>query len=98
MFSNFSLVVRSSGIRLGLNPEDEEVKQKLAKCRPRVYSKRIRSDIPGPSGVSPSRALASRPSLPSVMKTSREVSLSSETHSGRAPSPSRVVGKEEEKR
>ena len=82
--------------RPGLNPGDEEVKQKLAKYRPRVYSELIRSDIPGPSNVSPSQALASRPSLPSVMKTSREVSLSHETHSGRAPSPSRVVGKEED--
>ena len=72
MFSNFALVVRSSGIRLGLSLEDEEVKRKLAKCRPRVYSKLIRSDIPGPSGVSPSRAPASRPSLPFVMKTSCE--------------------------
>ena len=72
MFSNFALVVRSSGIRPGLSPEDEEVKRKLAKCRPRVYSEMIRSDIPGPSGVSPSRAPALRPSLPFVTKTSRE--------------------------
>ena len=72
MFSNFALVVRSSGISPGLNPEDEEVKRKLAKCRPQVYSKMIRSDIPGPSGVSSSRSLASRPSMPFVMKTSHE--------------------------
>ena len=72
MFSNFALVVRSSGIRPGLSPEDEEVKRKLAKCHPRVYSELIRADIPGPSGVSPSRAMASRPSLPFFMKTSRE--------------------------
>ena len=72
MFSNFSLVVRSSGIRPSLSPEDEEVKRKLAKCRPRVYSELIRLDIPKPSGVSPSWAPASRPSLPFVMKTSRE--------------------------
>ena len=48
------------------------MKQKLAKCHPRVYFELIRYDIPGSSGVSPSRALASRPSLPFVMKTSRE--------------------------
>ena len=72
VFSNFALVVRSSGIRPSLSPEDEEVKRKLAKCRPRVYSELIRLDILGPSGVSPSRAPASRPSLPFIMKTSRE--------------------------
>ena len=38
----------------------------------RVYFELIRLDILGPSGVSPSRALASRPSLPFVMKTSLE--------------------------
>ena len=71
-FSNLALVVLSSGIRLGLSPEDEEVKQKLSKCCPWVYSELIRLDIPEPSGVSHSRAPASRPSLPFVMKTSRE--------------------------
>ena len=72
MFSNFALVVRSSGILPGFSPEDEEVKLKLAKCRPRVYSELIRLDIPGPSGVSPPRAPTLRPSLPFVMRTSRE--------------------------
>ena len=72
MFSNFSFVVWSSGIRPGLNLEDEEVKRKLAKFRPRVYSELIRSDILGPSGVSSSRAPASRPSLSFVMNTSLE--------------------------
>ena len=71
-FSNFDLVVWSSGTRPGLSPEDEEVKRKLAKCRQRVYSELIRSDILGSSGVSPSRSSASRLSLPFVMKTSRE--------------------------
>ena len=51
---------------------DEEVKQQLAKCLPRAYSELIRSDIPGPSGVNPSRPPTLRPSLPSVMKPSRE--------------------------
>ena len=72
LFSNFALVVRSSDIRFGLIPEDEEVKRKFAKCRSRVYFELIRLDILGPSGVSPSRASALRPSLPFVMKTSRE--------------------------
>ena len=61
-----------SGIRPNLIFEDEEVKQQLAKCLPMVYSKLIRSDIPGPSGVNPSRPPALRPSLPSVMKPYRE--------------------------
>ena len=72
MFSNFALVVRSSGIRPSLSPEDEEVKRKLAKCCSQVYSELIRSDIPRPSGVSPSWAPTSRPSLPFVMRTSHE--------------------------
>ena len=72
MFSKFALVVRSSGIHLGLSPEDEEVKRKLAKCHPRMYSELIRSDIPKPSGVSPFQDPALRSSLPFVMKTSRE--------------------------
>ena len=37
-----------------------------------MYSELIRSDIPGPSGVKPSRSPALRPSLPSVMEPSRE--------------------------
>ena len=61
-----------SGIRPNLSSEDKEVKQQLAKCLPRAYSELIRSDIPGPSGVNPSRPLALRPSLPSIMKPSRE--------------------------
>ena len=60
-----------SSIHPNLSSEDKEVKQQLAKC-PRVYSELIRLDIPGPSGVNPSRPPASRPSLPSVMKPSRE--------------------------
>ena len=72
MFSNFALVVWSSGICPSLSPKNEEVKRKLAKCRPRVYSELIRSNILGPSGVSPSWASASRPTMPFVMKTSRE--------------------------
>ena len=37
-----------------------------------MYSELIRSDIPEPSGVNPFRPPALRPSLPSVMKPSRE--------------------------
>ena len=70
VFSNFALVVRSSSICPGLSPEDEEVKLKLAKCCPRVYSELIRLDIPKPSGVSPPWAPTSRPFLPFVMRTS----------------------------
>ena len=61
-----------SSIRLDLSSRDKEVKQPLAMCLPRVYSELIRSDIPGLSGVNPSRPLALRPSLPSVMKPSPE--------------------------
>ena len=58
------------GIRSGLSYEDEEVKQKLVKCRPRTYSELIRSDIPGPFGVKPSRLLG-----PSGVKLSRPSAL-----------------------
>ena len=61
-----------SNIRPDLSSEDKEVKQKLAKCLPRVYSEMIKSNIIGPSGVKPSQPPALRPSLPSVMKPSRE--------------------------
>ena len=61
-----------SGIRPDLSSEDKEVKQQLAKCLPRVYSEMIISNIPEPFGVNPSRPPALRPSLPYVMKPSRE--------------------------
>ena len=61
-----------SGIRPDLSSEDKEVKQQLAKCLPRVYSELIRSDIPEPSSVNPSRPPALRPFLPFVMKPSHE--------------------------
>ena len=64
--------MRPLGIRPSRSSEDEEVKQQLAKCLPWVYSELIRSDIPGPSSVNPSRPPALRPSLPSDMKSSRE--------------------------
>ena len=60
------------GVRPDLSSEDKEVKHQLAKCLPRVYSELIRSYIPGPSGVNPSLPPVSRPSLPFVMKPSRE--------------------------
>ena len=50
----------------------KEVKRQLAMCLPRVYYELIRSDIPESSCVNPSRPPASRPSLPSAMKPSRE--------------------------
>ena len=61
-----------SGICPDLSSKDKEVKRQLAKCLPRVYSELIRSDIPEPSSVNPSRPPASRPSLASAMKPSRE--------------------------
>ena len=69
---NFALVVRSSGIRPDLSPEDRDVKRKLAKCLPRAYSELIRSDIPGSSSSKSSRPSIIRPSPPSVMKFSHE--------------------------
>ena len=64
--------VSFSGIRPDLSSGDKEVKQQLAKCLPWVYSELIRSYIPRPSGVNPSRLPSLRPSQPSVMKPSRE--------------------------
>ena len=60
------------GIRLDLSSGNKEVKQQLAKCLLRVYFELIRSDIPGPSGVNPSRPPSIWLSLPSVMKLSHE--------------------------
>ena len=62
--------MRFSGIRPDLNPEDEVVKLKLAKCLPRVYSELTRSDIPGSSGLRSSRPATLRSSSPSIMKSS----------------------------
>ena len=70
-----------SCIRPNLSSEDKEVKRQLAKCLPRVYSELIRSDIPGSSGVNPSRPPASRPSLPSVMKPSHEAVMNTQLSS-----------------
>ena len=67
---NFALVVRPSDICSRLNSEDEEVKQKLVKCSAWTYFELIRSDIPGPSGVKPSR-----PSELSSAKSSRPSAL-----------------------
>ena len=62
--------MRPSGIRPGLSSKDEEVKWKLVKCRPRMYSELIRSDIAGPFGIKPSRPLG-----PSGVKLSRPSAL-----------------------
>ena len=62
--------MRFSGIRPDLNPEDEVVKLKLAKCLPCVYSELTRSDISGSSGLRSSRPATLRSSSPSVMKSS----------------------------
>ena len=66
--SDIALVVWSSGARPNLNPEDEEVKRKLVKCAPHVYSELIRSDIPRSSGARPARLPFLRSSPLSVMK------------------------------
>ena len=64
--------MRSSGIRLDLSLEDKDVKRKLAKCLPSVYSELIRLDILGSSGSKSSRPSTLRPSPPSAMKFSHE--------------------------
>ena len=64
------MVAWPSGVRPGLNPADEEVKQKLVKCAPRANSELIRSDIPGSSGERPARLPFLRPYPISVMKPS----------------------------
>ena len=64
--------MQPSGIRPNLNSGDKKVKQQLDKCLLWVYSELIRSNIPGSSGVNPSRPPNLRPSLPSDMKPSRE--------------------------
>ena len=66
--SEIALVTWPSGARPDLSPEDEEVKRKLVKCAPRAYSELIRSDIPGPSGVRPTRLPFLRSSPLSFMK------------------------------
>ena len=66
--SNFGFFF--SGVRLGLSPEDEEVKRRLVRFHPRAYSELIRSDIPGPSDAKPTRLPVLRSSPPSVMKPS----------------------------
>ena len=57
-------------MRLGLSPEDEEVKRRLVRCHPQAYSELIRSDIHGPFGAKPTRLPVLRSSPPSVMKPS----------------------------
>ena len=64
------MVVRFSGIRPDLSPEDEVIKLELAKCLPRVFSELIRSDIPGSSGLRSSSFATLRSSSPSVVKSS----------------------------
>ena len=67
---DFVVVVLPLGIHPDLTPEDREVKRRLGKFRPWVYSDLIRSDIPGSSRVSPSSSPRSRsPPLP-AMETS----------------------------
>ena len=64
------MVALPSGICPDLTPEDREVKRQLGKCRPRAYSVLIRSDIPDPSGMSPSYSPYLRSPSPPAMETS----------------------------
>ena len=59
-----------SGIRPNLTLEEKEVKRQLGTCRPRAYSDLIRSDILGPSSVSPSCSPYLRSPPPPTMETS----------------------------
>ena len=68
--SNSGLVVWFSDVQHGLSPEDEEVKRRLVRCHPWVYSELIRLDILGPSSAKPARLPVLRSSPPSVMKPS----------------------------
>ena len=72
------MVAWSSGARLDLSPEGEEVKRKLVRCALRAYSELIGSDIPGPSGARPAGLPFLRSSPISVMKppVSKSSSLS----------------------
>ena len=101
-----ALVAWPLGVRPGLSPEDEEVKQKLVKCASRAYSDLIRSDIPGSSGARLARLPFLRPSPLFVMKPLVSKSSSPfcfgapyrEAYTGRASSSPRGAGKEEEER
>ena len=64
------MVALPSVILPDLTPEDRDVKRQLGKCRPRAYSDLIKSDIPGPLGVSPCCSPYSRSPPPPVMETS----------------------------
>ena len=81
-----------SGVCPDLTPEDMEMKQRLGKCRPRVYSELIKSDLPGSLGVSLSSSSHFKSPLLLAMETS-----SCEANSGRTSGPCRAVGEKEEK-
>ena len=64
--------MQPTGIRPNLSSEYEEVKRKLVKCSPWMYSELIRLDISRPSSAKSSRPSTLRPSQSFVMKPSRE--------------------------
>ena len=68
--SNSGLVMRFSGVRPGLSPEDEEVKRRLVRFHPWAYFELIRSDIPEPYSAKPARLPTLRSSPLSIMKPS----------------------------
>ena len=58
------------GARIDLSAEDNTVPLALAECPAHPYAELIKSDIPGPSSLSPTRSAASRPLPPSTMRVS----------------------------
>ena len=64
------MVALPLGIRPDLTLEDKEVKRQLGKCRPWAYSDLIKSEISGPSGMSPSYSPYLRSPLPPSIETS----------------------------
>ena len=71
-FANSALAICFSGVRPDLSPEDEVIKQELAKCLPHAYFELIKSDILGSSGSRSFRHATLRPSPPSVLKLSHD--------------------------
>ena len=66
--SDYVLFSCLSGARLNLSAEDDAVVLVLAECPARPYSELIKSGIPGPSSLKPTRPAALRSSPPSSMR------------------------------
>ena len=63
--SDHALPSYFSGTRIDLSTENDVVALILAECPARPYAKLIKSGIPGPSSLKPSRPASLRPSPPS---------------------------------